>query len=231
MKKIYLTFDDGPLGGTSNVLTAVKQANIPASFFIVGKHVFESPWQTALWEQMKNTPEIEVYNHSYTHAHGMKYNVYYNSQSDYVKNDMIKNQERLNFNSKTVRMPGRNAWRIGNFSYTDVQLSKLAIDGVHNAGFNPIGWDVEWKENDEAKDLDDFLMEEVALLPPVEDLIKEIQKKLKPGKSKRPDQLVILMHDQYFRLDKNLEQLTILFQRIKELPGCTPALLSSFPGL
>ena len=230
MKKIYLTFDDGPLGGTPNVLDAVKQADIPTSFFIVGKHVFESPWQTALWEQMKNTPEIEVYNHSYTHAHGMKYNAYY-SRPDYVKNDMIKNQERLNFNSKTVRMPGRNAWRIGNFSYTDVQLSKLAIDGVHNAGFNPIGWDVEWKENDEAKDLDDILMEEVALLPPVEDLIKEIQKKLKPGKSKRPDQLVILMHDQYFRLDKNLEQLTVLFQKIKKIPGCTPALLSSFPGL
>ncbi|HQZ73353.1 MAG TPA: polysaccharide deacetylase family protein, partial [Chitinophagaceae bacterium] len=35
-KKIYITFDDGPNKGTRNVLAAVKEENIPASFFIVG---------------------------------------------------------------------------------------------------------------------------------------------------------------------------------------------------
>ena len=43
MKKIYLTFDDGPLSSTLKVLNAVKQENIPASFFIVGQHVVDSP--------------------------------------------------------------------------------------------------------------------------------------------------------------------------------------------
>jgi peptidoglycan-N-acetylglucosamine deacetylase len=37
--KVYLTFDDGPNAGTMNVIDAVTAEQVPASFFVVAKHV------------------------------------------------------------------------------------------------------------------------------------------------------------------------------------------------
>jgi peptidoglycan/xylan/chitin deacetylase (PgdA/CDA1 family) len=35
---VYLTFDDGPLNGTSNVLDVLASENVPATMFMVGAH-------------------------------------------------------------------------------------------------------------------------------------------------------------------------------------------------
>ena len=43
-KKVYLTFDDGPTTKvTPKILDILKKENIPATFFVVGKHVKENP--------------------------------------------------------------------------------------------------------------------------------------------------------------------------------------------
>jgi peptidoglycan/xylan/chitin deacetylase (PgdA/CDA1 family) len=39
---LYLTFDDGPNNGTSNLLKILDEYDIPSSLFIVGKHVYGS---------------------------------------------------------------------------------------------------------------------------------------------------------------------------------------------
>ena len=67
-KKIYLTFDDGPNKGTQNVLDIVKGENIPVTFFIVGEHVFASVNQNNTWDSLQMAKQVEICNHSYTHA-------------------------------------------------------------------------------------------------------------------------------------------------------------------
>lgn len=37
-RTIYLTFDDGPLNGTSNILDVLEAAQVPATLFMVGMH-------------------------------------------------------------------------------------------------------------------------------------------------------------------------------------------------
>jgi peptidoglycan/xylan/chitin deacetylase (PgdA/CDA1 family) len=37
-KKLYLTFDDGPNTGTRVVMNILKEAKVPATFFMIGLH-------------------------------------------------------------------------------------------------------------------------------------------------------------------------------------------------
>ncbi len=45
---IYLTFDDGPLSGTANVLDVLAEEQVPAAMFMVGLHVESGGEQRAL---------------------------------------------------------------------------------------------------------------------------------------------------------------------------------------
>lgn len=66
-KKIYLTFDDGPVPSvTPWVLDVLKQNNIKATFFCVGENVVENPdiFQRILEEGHS------VGNHTYNHLNG-----------------------------------------------------------------------------------------------------------------------------------------------------------------
>ena len=63
-KKAYLTFDDGPTSkATSKILDVLKEENVNATFFVVGKHVKEYP------ELVKREYEEGQYiaNHGYNH--------------------------------------------------------------------------------------------------------------------------------------------------------------------
>lgn len=63
-KIAYLTFDDGPTEKmTSKVLDILERENVPATFFVVGKHVKENP------ELVRRAYEAGQYiaNHGYSH--------------------------------------------------------------------------------------------------------------------------------------------------------------------
>ncbi len=218
-KKIYLTFDDGPNNGTMNVLTAVKEENIPVSFFIVGKHVFDSPEQLATWQQLKADSAIELCNHSYTHALN-HYTKYYLHPGAVVK-DIERNKEKLGFDNLVVRMPGRNAWRIGLINRTDIKESKLAIDSVHAAGFAIIGWDVEWM----------FDHKTLALITDPDLLLRQIENRLASDKTRTPGHLVLLAHDQAFQRDADKEKLNYFLRELKKNPDYEFVLAGSYPGI
>lgn len=109
-KKIYLTFDDGPNKGTKNVLDIVNDEKIPVTFFIVGEHVFASVNQNNIWDSLRIAEQIEICNHSYTHAHN-KYDKFYQSP-DSVVADFQLAHDSLDLKNNIVRTPGRNTWRI-----------------------------------------------------------------------------------------------------------------------
>jgi peptidoglycan-N-acetylglucosamine deacetylase len=218
-KKIYITFDDGPNRGTRNVLKTIKEENIPVSFFIVGKHVFDSPSQTATWEEMEKDSTIELCNHSYSHARN-KYTSFYNNPEGVV-NDFKQCQEKLHFTNTITRMPGRNSWRIDSINITDLRKSKKAIDAVHQAGFDIMGWDIEWSFDHKT-----FLPDQDTAT-----LFRKIFNQLDAGTSYTPGHLVLLAHDQAFQREENLAILRLFLRSLKQNPDYDFALVSTYPGI
>ena len=65
-KKIALTFDDGPVGLTSEVLDILKEQEVPAAFFCIGYKVEGLP---KMVKRMYEEGHI-IGNHSHRHSHG-----------------------------------------------------------------------------------------------------------------------------------------------------------------
>ena len=218
-KKIYLTFDDGPNKGTMKVLQTVKEENIPVSFFIVGQHVFDSPTQTAAWQDMKKDTSIELCNHSYTHASG-RYSKFYEDSTLVIK-DFEKSANSLSFTNNVTRMPGRNAWRIDSINHTDIKASEKTIDAVHRAGFAVMGWDIEWTFDHKT-----FAPDENTEL-----LLRKMQNMLDASTTKTPGHLVLLAHDQAFQNEEDIEKLQQFFRQLKNNPQYEFVLASNYPGV
>lgn len=218
-KKIYLTFDDGPNKGTMKVLQTVKEENIPVSFFIVGQHVFDSPTQTAAWQDMKKDTSIELCNHSYTHASG-RYSKFYEDSTLVIK-DFEKSANSLSFTNNVTRMPGRNAWRIDSINHTDIKASEKTIDAVHRAGFAVMGWDIEWTFDHKT-----FAPDENTEL-----LLRKMQNMLDASTTKTPGHLVLLAHDQAFQNEEDIEKLQDFFRQLKNNPQYELVLASNYPGV
>jgi peptidoglycan/xylan/chitin deacetylase (PgdA/CDA1 family) len=202
-----------------NVLNTVKEDSVPVSFFIVGKHIFDSPEQTATWQQLQADSAIELCNHSYTHALN-HYTKFYSHPAAVVK-DIEHNQEKLGFKTDVVRMPGRNAWRIGTINRTDIKESKAAIDSVSDAGFDIMGWDVEWM----------FDHKTLSLVTDTALLLRQIENKLATGKTRTPGHLVLLAHDQSFNSEWAIEQLHYVFRQLKNNPEYELLLAGNYPGI
>ncbi|WP_245458056.1 MULTISPECIES: polysaccharide deacetylase family protein [unclassified Mesorhizobium] len=68
-RTIYLTFDDGPLTGTNNILDVLEAEQVPATLFMVGMHAQASALNKALVQRAKRMPLVTIGNHSYSHAY------------------------------------------------------------------------------------------------------------------------------------------------------------------
>jgi peptidoglycan-N-acetylglucosamine deacetylase len=218
-KKIYLTFDDGPNKGTRNVLDIVQQEQVPATFFIVGEHVFASHDQARTWDSLQQATNIEICNHSYTHAHN-RYKRYY-EQPDSVVKEMEKTQEQFVLQNKIVRAPGRNSWRIDSLKFTDVQKSKAAMDSLQAAGFIVMGWDLEWHYDPQT----------LAIKNTADELLTQVDSAFARNKMKTLDHLVLLAHDQVYQKPSDSLQLRLFVQKLKLKDEYELSLVSSYPGV
>ena len=218
-KKIYLTFDDGPNKGTSNVLDIVQDEAIPVSFFIVGEHVFASANQSVTWDSLKIARQIELCNHSYSHAWHNKFEKFYQSP-DSVVSDFERAQDSLGLTNNIVRTPGRNTWRIDSLQYTDLKKSKAAVDSLQKAGFIVMGWDLEWH----------YDHKELTVKNSADELIKQIDSVFTNKKTKSPEHLVLLAHDQVYQKSKDSAELRLLIQKLKLKKEYELSLVSNYPG-
>jgi peptidoglycan-N-acetylglucosamine deacetylase len=218
-KKIYLTFDDGPNKGTKNVLDIIQQEDVPVTFFIVGEHVFASVGQNQVWDSLKMAKNIELCNHSYTHAHN-RYRKFYKEPETVVK-DMEKTKECLLPENNIVRAPGRNSWRIDSLHFTDIRKSKMAIDSLQKAGFVVFGWDLEWHYDPKT----------LALKSTADELICQIDSIFYFDKTKTKDNMVILAHDQVYQKSADSLMLREFIQKLKKKDEYELALASSYPGI
>lgn len=101
IRKVYLTFDDGPSSNTGEILDILAEYDVKATFFVVGKE--EEKYQPLYKRIVEEGHTLAM--HSYSH----KYNEIYQSKESYVE-DLTKLQEFL-YNTTGVwcrycRFPG-----------------------------------------------------------------------------------------------------------------------------
>ena len=124
-KVVALTFDDGPKPGvTEPLLDLLTSLRVPATFFVIGRHVIEYPELT----RQIDAAGMEIANHSYTHRNLTKI-----SSGDVARETMQTQAAVQLVTGKTpryLRPPGGN-W---NGSVADI---------VRSWGLTPCMWTVD----------------------------------------------------------------------------------------
>lgn len=212
-RTIYLTFDDGPLDGTRNILDVLQTENVPATMFMVGLHARSNPESKALVARAKSMPLVTVGNHSYSHANN-RYRKFY-ADTEAVVADMVRANAVLGLEAPThARLPGRNVFRLPNISTNDLSIDQHEreveqpdYEFVAATGFWLYGWDHEWVHDGTGKPVQS-----------VTRLVSEIDHMFS-GKVRfvRPNKLILLMHDEMFRKTFNgTANLTALIQGLRQ---------------
>ena len=193
-RTIYLTFDDGPLNGTSNILDVLQAEQVPATLFMVGMHAEANATSRAQLQRAKSMPLVTIGNHSYSHAYN-HYRHFYGDTEGVVA-DMLRANAVLGLKPAVhARLPGRDVFRLPNYSKDDNSLG-LAEAGredpdyefVAASGFWLYGWDHEWVHEDSGKPVQS-----------VDHLVSEIDHLFGYGHFARPNKLILLMHDEMFQ--------------------------------
>lgn len=219
-KKIFLTFDDGPNRGTRKVLSIVKEEQVPVTFFLIGEHVFASTTQRATWDSLRVAESIELCNHSHTHAWNNRYNKFY-QHPDSVVSDFRRCRDSLGLANNITRTPGRNIWRVDTLRYTDLSKSAVAADSLQQAGFSIIGWDLEWHYDHKS----------FTLRSKSDELMGQIDSLFAINRTRVPEHLVLLAHDQVYDDANDSAELHQLIKKLKARDDYELLVTSKFPGV
>lgn len=154
-KVAYLTFDDGPSTNvTPEILKILKEKDVKATFFTMGKSINESETtKEILKQEVKDGHAIA--NHTYSHD----YSYLYPKRTVNVDNfmsDIEKSNEALravlgkDFSTKVIRFPG------GHMSWKgqDAIDQKMNEGGYHYIDWNALSGDAEGKPKSAAQLVD-----------------------------------------------------------------------------
>lgn len=168
-KIAYLTFDDGPSEKvTPKILDILKEENVKATFFVVGKHVKEHP------ELVKRAYEEGhfIANHGYTHNNKLLYK----SADNFIK-EILNTDEEIgkaigveNYSSHIFRFP--NGFCTSLFK----SQKKKVVQSLANIDYVYIDWNCLNKDSEKKYS--------------PKQLIENLKKS-----SKNKGTLVVLMHD------------------------------------
>ncbi|MFW6389013.1 MAG: polysaccharide deacetylase family protein [Marinilabiliaceae bacterium] len=125
-KRVFLTFDDGPVPGvTPWVIDQLKKWDAVAAFFCVGDNVRKYP---AVYEQLKNEQNTETGCHGFSHFHGHRKG----------------RQEFLNDLEKALTLMPEVRW----FRPPHGSMWPWWTSDVRHRGLNVVMWDVLSKDYD-----------------------------------------------------------------------------------
>lgn len=217
-KYLYLSFDDGPLFGTSACIAICENENVQASFFQIGLHQSRSKWGKKLYNRILSRPDLFLLgNHSFSHTYG-KYVQFY-KQPDSALADFIYAANVLKTTNNIVRLPGNNGWRTDSIQFSSKMVRPL-LHKLDSAGFNVVGWDLEWQYTSKGRPI-----QSAAFMAKMVDSMFA----LKANKTK--NHLVVLMHDHMFRNETDSAQLVEFIQLLKSGNQYQFARLDAYPGL
>lgn len=218
-KTIYLTFDDGPNKGTKKMMQVIQQEDVPVTLFIVGEHVFGSKEQAAVFDSVINCRYFEIANHSYTHAFHNQFAKFYAVPDSAVK-DFKRCADSLHLTANIVRTPGRNIWRTAGISTTDIKKTGAAADSIYKNGFTTVGWDLEWHFTDS-----------LTLTDTPDEMLAQVDSMFTHNKTKTPNHLVLLAHDQAYEDMADSAQLHQFIIKLKAKDEYNFETVSRYPGL
>jgi len=129
IKIAYLTFDDGPYDLTTKVLDKLKENNIRATFFVLGKEKYKNTYKRIVNEGHT------LANHTF--YHNIRYGLY-SSTKNFI-NQVTKLEDFLyditGYKTTIVRMPGGSS--------TAGVLKKSIEEELHKKGYNYVDWTCE----------------------------------------------------------------------------------------
>jgi peptidoglycan/xylan/chitin deacetylase (PgdA/CDA1 family) len=218
IKTIYLSFDDGPLTGTTNCIDICTRENVMATFFEVGLHQSRSAFGKKTYQQISNNPSLfALANHSYSHASNNY--LYFYQHPDSAVLDFLKAKTVLQPTNNITRLPGNNAWNLNGIKRASPLVLPL-VNKLDSVGFNIIGWDLQWRFNKMGRPI----QSPATLAVIVDSLFQHHQTVTK-------NQLVILMHDHMFRAPADSLKLEKFIQLLKKRGQYRFRKLTQYPGL
>jgi peptidoglycan/xylan/chitin deacetylase (PgdA/CDA1 family) len=216
---IYLTFDDGPQHGTVDCFELCRKEGVKASFFMVGLHSAQKSDGRKIVAMIKDGyPQFLLANHSYTHAKD-KYAFFYH-HPQMAEQDFLQAQDSLHVPFKIVRLPGNSAWA----EKGDIRASGLVRPVTRlldSAGYNVIGWDLEWN----------FRHKNARPVQTPEKLAAQIDSAFAKHKIHTRNHLVILSHDRMFQRPGDLDSLARFITILKHNPKYVFETVDHYPGI
>ncbi|ONI38557.1 polysaccharide deacetylase [Candidatus Epulonipiscium fishelsonii] len=129
-KIIYLTFDDGPTQGiTENILDTLKQEDVKATFFVVGREIIQREPVLKRIHEEGHAFGLHTFTHDYKKV--------YASPESFVK-EMEETQKKINeilnedLDVKVIRFPGGSAGK----------LNQQYFDAIKKKGYRIFDWNV-----------------------------------------------------------------------------------------
>jgi len=218
LKHIYLSFDDGPILGTSNCIRICSNHKVAATFFEVGFHQSRSKEGQKLYQEIRQNDSLfALCNHSYSHAYGKYLPFYHHPKEAFA--DFMQAKELLLPKNNILRLPGNNAWNTLEVRRASGLVRPL-VHELDSANFNIIGWDMEWRFNKKGKPI-----KSPEVIAALADSI------LRLNQTVTKNHLVILMHDHMFREPADSIKLDKFIALLKQNPHYRFEKLTHYPGL
>ena len=216
---IYLTFDDGPQNGTEACFQLCKQLGVKATFFMVGEHANSTKTKEIVSEIRESYPQFLLCNHSTTHANG-HYQYFYH-HPEMAREDFLLAQKTLHVPYKIIRLPGNSAWVL-----KDTLRASHLVDStcilLDSAGYNVIGWDVEWSFNHKTAN-------PVQKPQRMVDIVDSAL--VKRGRLFTKNHVVILSHDRMFRSPNYTDSLAKFITLLQQNPKNVFETIDHYPRL
>lgn len=218
-KYIYLTFDDGPQQGTVNCFNLCRSEGVKASFFMVGIHADMKSDGHQIVNQIRSAyPQSLLANHSFTHARNKYFDFYRHPRA--AAADFFLSQKTLQVPYLIARLPGNRSW-VRQGELKACSLVRPVAQLLDSAGYNVIGWDLEW----------DFNRKSAQLLQSAEKLARDVDSAFARFNTHVPRHLVILTHDRMFRRPADTDSLVKFIQILKKNPNYVFETVDHYPGL
>ena len=135
-------------------------------------------------------------------------------------NDFIRCEDSLHLSKKIIRTPGRNIWRTNSITSTDLKNSEAAADSLRSNGFTVVGWDLEWS-------FDNALN----VTNTGDELLQQVDSAFSKRKTKTPDHLVLLAHDQVYADAEDSARLHQFMAKLKNSNEYNFEVISNYPGV
>lgn len=187
VKKVYLTFDDGPSTNTEKILDILDQYQIKATFFVTGRDDTKS---LELYQEIVERGNT-IGMHSYSHQYAQLY-----QSLDSFKQDFAMIQDRIEqacgFSCKLYRFPGGSSNQV---SHLDM---KEFIRFLNKEQITYFDWNVECGDATDQEYTKQML---------VENVVNNVAKY---------SVSVVLMHDAGNK-DKTVEALPIIINKLQKM--------------